>query len=153
MQVLLKKDVAGLGQAGDIKKVADGYALNFLLPRGLALVATEGAVKQAKQIKQAADRQRQRQHSEAEVVAQKLAGVSLSFTAKAGEGDKLYGSITGADIAEAIAKATGEEIDKRRVEMEHPIKELGSHKVSLRLGPEVIAQVTIVVQREDEAAA
>lgn len=151
MQVLLKKDVAGLGQAGDIKRVADGYALNFLIPRGLATIATEGAVKQVKQLKEAADRQRQRQQSQAEIIAQKLAGVSLTFTAKAGEGDKLYGSITGADIAEAIAKVTGEVIDKRRVELAHPIKELGTHQVSLRLAPEVVAQVTVIVQREGEA--
>ncbi|MCC7355440.1 MAG: 50S ribosomal protein L9 [Anaerolineae bacterium] len=153
MQVLLKKDVAGLGHAGDVKRVADGYALNFLIPRGLAMVATESAVKQAKQIKDAADRQRQRQHSEAEVVVQKLAGVSLTFTAKAGEGDKLYGSVTGADIAEAIEKATGEVVDKRRVELAHPIKELGAHQVLFRLAPEVVAQVTVVVQREGETSA
>ena len=153
MQVLLKKDVAGLGQAGEIKRVADGYALNFLIPRGLATIATEGAVKQVKQLNEAADRHRQRQQSQAEVVAQKLAGISLTFTAKAGEGDKLYGSITGADIAEAIEKATGAVIDKRRVELAHPIKELGTHQVSLRLAPEVTAQVTVVVQREGGVSA
>lgn len=151
MQVLLIQDVAGLGHAGDIKKVADGYALNYLIARGLAMVATEGAVRQAKQVKEASERHRQHKHSEAEILAQKLSGLVVRFKAKVGEGDKLYGSITNADIAEAVGQKIGESIDKRRVEMEHPIRDLGPHQVPLRVGPEVVAEVTVVVQREDEA--
>lgn len=148
MQVLLKKDVPGLGHAGEVKRVADGYALNYLIPRGLATAATEGALKQAQQLKEATERQRQRQQSEAERLAQKLSGLTLTFKAKAGDGDKLYGSVTSADIAEAIAKATGEVVDKRRIELAHAIKELGTHQVLLRLAPETVATVTVVVERE-----
>ncbi len=152
MQVLLKKDVPGLGQAGEVKRVADGYALNYLIPRGLAQAATEGAIKQAKQLQQAAERQRQRQQSEAERIAQKLSGLTLTFKAKAGEGDKLYGSVTSADIAEAIARAIGEAVDKRRVELAHSLKELGTHRVSIRLAPETTTTVTVIVEREAETA-
>jgi len=149
MQVLLLKDVHGLGHAGEIKKVTDGYARNFLIPRKLATVATDVAIKQAEQHRQAVSRQQIKVLTEAQAFAQVLDGVSLSFKARAGEGDKLYGSITNAHIAEALAEKVGREVDKRKIDLEEPIKEIGTHAVTIRLAPEAEAKIIVVVEREE----
>jgi large subunit ribosomal protein L9 len=148
MEVLLLKDVAGVGSAGQVKKVNDGYARNFLLPRKLAVVATPGAVKQAETIKQAAARREAKTLAEVQELAKLLAQTTLNFRAKAGEGDRLFGSITSGDIAEALAHDKRITVDKRKIELDSPIKELGERQVSIRLHPEVTAQVTVVVERE-----
>lgn len=149
MQVLLLKDVHGLGHAGEVKKVTDGYARNFLLPRKLAVVATEEAVKQAEMHRQALSRQQIKVLTEAQAFAQVLDGVSLSFKARAGEGDKLYGSITNAHIAEALSEKVGREVDKRKIDLEDPLKELGTHAVTVRLAPEAQAKIIVVIEREE----
>lgn len=149
MQVLLLKDVHGLGHAGEVKKVTDGYARNFLLPRKLAVVATEEAVKQAEMHRQALSRQQIKVLTEAQAFAQVLDGVSLSFRARAGEGDKLYGSITNAHIAEALSEKVGREVDKRKIDLEDPLKELGTHAVTVRLAPEAQAKIIVVIEREE----
>jgi large subunit ribosomal protein L9 len=152
MQVMLLKDVAGLGHAGDIKHVAAGYAQNYLFPRNLAVPATEGAVKQAKSLQDAAERRHQRKISEAKETAARLDGREIVFTARAGEGDRLYGSITGHDVAEKLQAETGVEVDRRFVELEHPIKSLGEHHVTVKFGSGAVASVRVRVERQVEAA-
>lgn len=149
MKVVLKKDVPGLGKAGEIKKVADGYARNYLIPKGLAAVATPGAIKQAELERAAEERRAQKLQQEAQELAQRLASQTLIFKARAGEGDRLYGSITNADIARAIQEAVGMEVDKRKVLLEHPIRELGEHTVAVKLHTDVLSHVKVVVEREE----
>jgi large subunit ribosomal protein L9 len=148
MDVLLKKDVDGVGLAGDIRSVADGYARNYLIPKGLAIPANKGAAKQAQQIKDAADRRRDRERRAAMSMAEKLEALTLNFKARAAETDRLFGSITASDITLAIEQATGEAIEKRQVSLDHPIRQLGTHQVPVRLMADVVPQVTVVVERE-----
>ncbi len=152
MQVMLLKDVPGLGHAGDVKQVAAGYAQNYLFPRNLAISATEGAVKQAKSLQEAAERRRQRKVNEAKEIAARLDGQEIIFSARAGEGDRLYGSITGHDIAEKLQSSTGIEVDRRYVELEHPIKSLGEHNVVVKLGSGAVANIRVRVERQAEVA-
>ena len=149
MEVLLLKDVEDLGEAGAIKKVADGYARNYLVPRGLAVRATPGAIKQAEKQQQATTRRQAKELSEAQALALVLDGVSVTFQARAGELDRLYGSITNVNIAEALEEKTGQEVDRRKIEMEEPLKELGTHAITVRLAPGAEAKVTVVVEREE----
>ena len=148
MQVLLMQNVPGIGNAGEVKKVSDGYARNFLLPRKLAVVATDGAVKQAEAIKQAVVRREAKTRGEAEELAKLIEQVTLTFHAKAGEGDRLFGSITSGDIVDALAREKGITIDKRKIELNSPLKELGTHKVAIKLHPEVSANVMVVVEKQ-----
>ncbi len=150
MEILLKKDVQGVGRAGDIKKVADGYARNFLIPQGMAIASSGGATKQAKQIREAADRREARERQAALSTAAKLSTVVLNFKARAAETDKLFGSITASDIAHAIEMQTRLEISKRQIELEHPLRELGTHMVPVRLMAGVEPQVKVVIEREGE---
>ncbi|RME84952.1 MAG: 50S ribosomal protein L9 [Caldilineae bacterium] len=150
MEVLLKKDVAGLGSAGDIAKVKDGYARNFLFPRGLAMPATPGLRKQAAQIKEAAERRRLRELKTARDLADRIAQVTLTFTAKAGESGRLYGSITSAMIADALSEQLGQEIDRRRIRLEHSLRELGEYDITIHLAPEVDGVLKVLVQPEGE---
>lgn len=141
MQVLLIKDVDNLGYAGDVKKVADGYGRNYLLPRNLAVLATPGALKQAETIRKAAERHRAVEKSDAEAIAHQLVGLELLFERRAGETGKLYGSVTSADIAEAIKAKTGIEIDKRKIALPEPIRQLGEQEVLVKLMIDVTATV------------
>lgn len=152
MRVLLLKDVRGLGHAGDIKEVAGGYAANYLFPGKLAQPVSEGAVKQAQDVKLAAQKKIERKIDEAKVLAAKLEGQTVVFKAKTGDGDRLYGSITAADIADALSRSTGLTIDRKVVELEHPIKTLGEHRIVLKLGRGNNATITAVVERGKEAA-
>jgi large subunit ribosomal protein L9 len=149
MRVLLIETVDNLGSAGQVKKVADGYARNFLIPKGLAVPVTAGTLKQAELRRQAEARRQQRAKVEAESLAKTLSQVTLTFQVKAGEKDKLYGSITNADIAEALEREIGQVIDKRKVELEEPIRELGSHYVPIKLLPDLAPRITVIVERED----
>lgn len=149
MQVLLVKDVDGLGEAGDVKKVADGYARNYLIPRGLAMPATEGAARQMEKAKDAKLRRQAKALTEAQALAQLLDGTELSFYARAGESDRLYGSITNAHIAEALKEKHGREVDKRKIDLEEPLKELGTHAVTVRLAPEAEAKLIVIILREE----
>jgi large subunit ribosomal protein L9 len=149
MQVLLLQDVDQLGHVGEVKKVADGYARNYLIPRRLAVQATEGAIRQAEQNRQAASRRQIKVITEAQAFAQILDGVTLTFQARAGEADRLYGSITNAHIAEALTAKVGREVDKRKVDLEEPLKELGTHAVTVRLAPEAEAKIIVVIEREE----
>jgi large subunit ribosomal protein L9 len=149
MKVLLLKDVYKLGRAGDVKRVADGYGRNFLLPQGLAVLATPGALKQAEQIRQKATTTRAVLNKELSGVADMLSELILTFPAKAGETGKLYGSITPQMIAEAIQEKVGVEVDRRQMDSE-PIRNLGEHKVNVRLTVDLIPEITVIVHREGE---
>ena len=149
MDVLLLRDVPGIGTAGQVKKVTDGYARNYLLPRKLAVAASGGAIKQSQTIKEAAARRDAKTLAEALQLADLLRQTTLAFRAKAGEGERLFGSITAGDIAEALANDKHITIDKRKIELPTPIKELGSRQVSIKLHPEVTANVTVVVEKEE----
>jgi large subunit ribosomal protein L9 len=150
MRVLLLKDVYKLGRAGDVKKVADGYGRNYLLPQGLAVLATPGALKQVEYIRRTAAVQRERLNQELGAVAERLQGLTLVFPAKAGETGKLYGSITTAMMAEAIEKETGAAVERRQVDSQ-PIKTLGVHHVRVRLTVDLVPELTVLVHREGEA--
>ncbi len=151
MKVLLLKDVYKLGRAGDVKKVADGYARNFLVPQGLAVMATPGSLKQVERIRKSADELRLRLNQELSAVAEKLNGLKLAFPAKAGETGKLYGSITSAMIAEKIEQEIGTEVDRRQIDIQ-PIKLLGVHHANVRLTIDLIPEITILVHRDSEPA-
>jgi large subunit ribosomal protein L9 len=151
MQVLLIKNVDGLGRTGDIKEVAGGYAHNFLFTRKLAVPVTDGAIKQAEITKEADKRRKERKVHEAKTLASMMDGKTVVFHARAGEGDRLYGSITNADIADKLGHAIGQEVDRRFIEIEHPIKTLGEHRVTVKTGPGAAATVFVRVERSGEA--
>lgn len=150
MKVMLVKDVYKLGRAGDIKKVADGYGRNFLIPQGLAMLATAGALKQAEKIRAQAEIRRTELNSELKDLATHINGVVLNFGAKAGETGKLYGSITTQDVATAIQEQTRYEVKKQQIDMQ-PIRNLGEYKARVRLTMDLIPEVKIIVYREGEA--
>ena len=149
MKVLLLKDVYKLGRAGEIKKVADGYGRNYLLPQGLAALATPGMLKQADRIREKATEERARLNQELSSVAEVLEGLELIFPVKAGEMGRLYGSVTTAMLADAIKAQSELVVDRRQIDSQ-PIKSLGVHEVDIRLTVDLVPQVKVVVHREDE---
>ncbi len=149
-KVLLTQDIGTLGQAGNVYTVAAGYARNYLMPRGLAVLATKGALKQAEVIKETAMRKRAQERANATAQAEIISRQKLLFTANAGDNDRLYGSVTSADIAEKLTAACGFEIDRRRIQLDHPIRELGIYKIQIRLLPEIHPEFTVGVVREGE---
>jgi len=150
MKVLLIKDVYKLGRAGDVKKVADGYGRNFLLPQKLAVLATAGALKQTTKIRSQAEIRRTELNSELKDLASHINGVTVVFSAKAGETGKLYGSITTQDVATAIQEKTRYEVKKQQIDMQ-PIRNLGEFTAHVRLTMDLVPEVKIVVHREGEA--
>jgi large subunit ribosomal protein L9 len=150
MKVMLVKDVYKLGRAGDIKKVADGYGRNFLIPQGFAVLATAGALKQAERVRSQAEIRRAEQNSELKGLADQIQGVTVTFAAKAGETGKLYGSITTQDVATAISEQTRFEVKKQQVDMQ-PIRNLGEFTAHVRLTMDLVPEVKIIVHREGEA--
>jgi large subunit ribosomal protein L9 len=149
MKVLLLQDVYNLGQAGEVKTVADGYGRNYLLPMGLATLATPAALKRAERIKQIAIEKRAREKADADALAQLIGNATLTFSARAGEKGKLYGSITASQIAQALAQRLGlESFDKRKIVLREPIREVGTYSVPVRLSAEVAPKVTVVVLPE-----
>lgn len=147
MEVILRDDVRSLGKAGELVRVKPGYARNYLLPQGLAYEATEGNRKRIAAETKARDTRLAAERSTAEAFAQTLGALTLTIPGKAGEEGKLFGSVTAADIAEAIA-AQGHEVDRRRIELDQPIRHLGEHTVAVRLHPEVHADVRVTVVAE-----
>jgi large subunit ribosomal protein L9 len=152
MKVLLLEDVYKLGRAGDVKKVANGYGRNYLIPQGLAVLATPGALKQVEHIRARATAQRAALNEEMSGVAEQLGGLVLTFSMKAGETDKLYGSVTTQMIADSLKGKTGFEIDRRQIDAQ-PIRTIGEHKVNVRLTVDLIPEITVLVHREGEAVA
>ena len=148
MEVLLLKDVPKLGHAGDEVRVADGYARNYLFPRKLAAPLTEGAHNQAQQIREARRRHVEREQIETQAAARQLDGLTVTITSKAGEQGKLYGSVTAGDIAEAVQAQHGVVVDKRRIVLEEPIRELGDKSVEVRFSQAAVAHITVAVSKE-----
>lgn len=149
MKVLLLKDVYKLGRAGDVKRVADGYGRNYLIPHGMAVLATPGALKQAEHIRARANEQRSLLNKEMDAIARRVEGVYLTFAARASETGKLYGSITTQMIADALSKKSEVEILRRQVDSQ-PLRALGEYKVDVRLTVDLVPQVTVIVHREGE---
>ena len=149
MKVVLTQEVKWLGHAGQIKEVADGYARNYLLPKGLATVATAGAVKEVEQ-RQVAEKKRQDKLDEEMLsVGKRLDGTNITVRAKVGEGGKLYGSITSQDVADALESQASQTVDKRRIEIEEPIRHVGSYKIPVKLSKNVTANVNLTVEGEE----
>lgn len=149
MKILLLKDVYKLGRAGDVKKVADGYGRNYLIPQGFAVLATAGAIKQAESIRQQAAQERATRNQEMALVAEKLKGLYLTFPARASETGKLYGSITTEMVVHAIQAKTGLEISRRQIESQ-PLRALGKYQIGIRLTVDLVPQITLIVHREGE---
>ncbi|MBQ6503865.1 MAG: 50S ribosomal protein L9 [Flexilinea sp.] len=149
MKILLLKDVYHLGHAGDVKKVADGYGRNYLIPQGFAVLATPGALKQAENIRSKAEVLRKQLSSEMSVVAERINGAWITFASKAGETGKLYGSITSQMVADKISEKAGIEIDKRMIDIQ-PIRTLGEHKAHVRLTIDIVPVINVLVHREGE---
>ncbi|HUT15207.1 MAG TPA: 50S ribosomal protein L9 [Anaerolineae bacterium] len=151
MQVLLLKDIKRLGRAGEIKAVANGYGRNYLLPRGLAMLATSGAVRRT-DVRKAIEEQRDaRVRTDAVALAERLSELTLTFKVKASDKGRLYGSVTSAAIAEEIEKQTGLPMDKRKIKLDEPIRLLGAHQVSVGLASGVSSEVTVVLERIPES--
>lgn len=150
MRVLLIKDVYKLGRAGDVKKVADGYGRNFLIPQGLAILATAGALTQTDKIRHKAVERRTILNDEMSEVAGQLENIELSFSARAGETGKLYGSITSQDVADALTQKIGTVIKRQMLDMQ-PLRTLGEHKIRVRLTMDLIPDIKAIVYREGEA--
>ena len=147
IEVILREDIKTLGRAGEMVRVKPGYARNYLLPQGLAFEATEGNKKRIAAESKARASRDQAEKAEAQKVAATLGDVTLNLSGKAGEEGKLFGSITSQDVAAALARA-GHTVDKRRIELDHPIKTIGEHSVTIRLHPEVHAQLRVTVVAE-----
>ena len=145
MKVILRADVDGVGKRGDICDVSNGYARNFLLPRGLAIKATDGAVNQAASMRRARDLRDAEDRSAAEVVARSLVARTITISAKAGVEGKLYGSVTAADITDAVAEQAGVQLDRHKVALTEAIKVVGSHQVPVKLHSDVQFPITVEV--------
>jgi large subunit ribosomal protein L9 len=148
VKIILKQDVPNLGREGDIEEVADGYARNYLIPQGMAIVATPGALRDFEHRQKVQSRKHQRMKKRAETLARRLTSHTLTFEVKTGETGQLYGSITNADIAEALEEQVGEHIDKRDIPLPRPIRQVGEYFVPIRLMDEVEPQVKVVVKPE-----
>jgi len=153
VQVILIQDVPNLGKVGDVKTVADGYARNYLIRRGLARAATPGEMRQVEQHKRAASKRALRELTDAQSIAERLSQMTLVFKARAGEGTKLYGSITSGDIAERLSEELGREFDRRKVQLGESLRQLGTHRVPIRLMSDIVPEITVVIEREDESGA
>jgi large subunit ribosomal protein L9 len=151
VKVLFLRDVKGTAQAGDVKEVADGFARNYLFPQKLAVASTEGTLKSVTIQKQIKVVKRARSQEKVSSLAERLSQVTLHFQVKVGEQYRLYGSITSADIAEAVEKQLGESIDKHKIVLEEPIRHLGEYKVPIKLGAGLEPAVTVLVEKEEEA--
>lgn len=150
MKVVLRDDVDNLGRKGDVVEVADGYARNYLVPRGLAMKATKGVVAQAESMRRNRTARDTREREAAQATAASISGIRLEIPARAGEGGKLFGSVTAADVAEALQAQKGVEIDRRKVGgLDEPVKEVGEVEVVVTLHPDVDATLTVAVVAAD----
>jgi large subunit ribosomal protein L9 len=145
MKLILTREVAGLGLAGDIVEVADGYGRNFLVPRGAAIAWTKGAEKQIVQIKRARDTRQIRDLSHAQEIKSDLEKLSVSLEARAGKDGRLFGSVTTSDIAAAVKSAGGPLLDRKRIQLPGHIKTTGAHVVTVELHPDVVASLPVTV--------
>ncbi|MDQ3620150.1 MAG: 50S ribosomal protein L9 [Actinomycetota bacterium] len=154
MKIILADDVDNLGTKGDVVSVADGYARNYLVPKGLALMASKGALKQAEQMRRAREEREQKVKEEAAGRVSKLGATPVYISARAGEGGRLFGSVTKTDVARAILEQLGEDVDRHVIRLDDPIRTLGKHSVEVHLHEEVNALVTVeVIAHEEEPEA
>ena len=150
MKVVLLEDIAGKGKAGEIREVPKGYAKNFLLPRGLALIATPSVMKQVElrlereKLEESVDREKLIE------LAQQIEGKEIRFKARMGGGERLFGSITAADIAEELGRALGFVIDKKKIDIEKPFRQTGSYEVAVKLASDIKPKITVVIEEEEE---
>jgi large subunit ribosomal protein L9 len=148
MKIILQKEIDKLGAPGDMVDVADGYARNYLVPRGMAIPASKGAVRHAESLRRAHQGRVAKAQQEAEALAERITAAPIKVRAKAGEGGKLFGSVTGADLAEEIERQTGERIDRRMIHLDEPIRSVGVHEVRVHLHPDVNAALSVEIEGE-----
>jgi large subunit ribosomal protein L9 len=150
MKVVLLEDIPGRGRAGQMKEVSKGYAKNFLLPRGLALIATPSIVKQVEsrlekeKLEESIDRERLVE------LAQQIEGKEIRFKARMGARERLFGSITAADVAEELSRAIGSVVDKKRIDLEKPFRQAGSHEIAVKLASDIKPKITVVIEEEEK---
>jgi len=150
MKVVLLEDLPGKGKAGEIKEVSKGYAKNFLLPRGLALIATPTVMKQ---VESRLEREKLEENIDREKLvelAQQIEGKEICLKARMGTGERLFGSITAADVAEELSRAIGSVIDKKKIDIEKPFRQTGSYEVAVKLAGDIKPQITVVIEEEEE---
>jgi large subunit ribosomal protein L9 len=152
MEVILKEDVPKLGNRGDVVKVAEGYGRNYLLPKKLAIKASAANKAVIEQMKASALRRSAKEKGDAEALAKQFEGVSLHFTRRAGENDQLFGSVTSSDVAHEL-EARGFNVDRRKIEVDHPMKSIGEFTIHIRLHREVSVPVKVTITKEAEAPA
>ena len=149
MEVILTQDVKNLGEAGELVKVAEGYGRNFLIPRGLAVEATKSNLKHLQHQRKLDKEREAREKTEAQKTKATLDGLELVMRARSGEGGRLFGSVTSTDLAAAIKKETGIEVDKRKLELDEPIKSIGNHSLRVKLLPGITASVNVKVEASE----
>lgn len=148
MRVILQQDVKNLGKKGQTVEVAEGYGRNFLIPRGLAILATEANVRKQKHVQAAEQEKADRERARASELAEELSKAKVTISAKTGESGRLFGSVTAGDIADAVAAQTGHQIDKRKIDLKEPLRELGVYDVEVRLHPGIHATLKVEVAAE-----
>jgi len=148
MRVVFIEDVPDVARAGEVKEVANGYGRNFLLPRGLATLATPGALKQVESLRQAEARRQAQSDEEVQAIAKVLNDFSLTLKARAGSRGRLYGAITSSDIAREIQAQTGRRVNKRKIQLEEPIHQLGEYEVAIKLTKELVSKLKVIVERK-----
>jgi len=146
MEVILTRDVEKLGKRGDVVNVSAGYARNFLFPKKLAEEATPKNIKKWEKEKEIIELKEEEMRAELQTKAEKIRNLALEIEAKAGEGGRLFGSVTAGDIAEAIKEITGEEIDRKKIQLEEPIKSLGTFPLKIKFSPDVVSEITVIVK-------
>ncbi|MDD5313162.1 MAG: 50S ribosomal protein L9 [Dehalococcoidia bacterium] len=150
MKVVFLDDVSAKEKRGDIKEVSDGYARNYLLPKGLAMPATPSAIKAAKKITEERERKRARQQEEYVELARQMEGKELRFKAKASAKGTLHGSVTTADIADRLSKLMNAEIDKKKIELKNPLHTIGTHEVEIVLVKDAVAKILVIIEEETD---
>lgn len=145
MKVILREDVKNLGRKGDIVDVAEGYGRNYLIPRGLAVPASDGTLKEVQLVRESRSKKESRLKEEAASLAEKLKGAAVTVTTRAGEGGKLYGAVTSRDVARELERLLGKPVDKRKVELAEPIKVLGTYPAVVRLHPGIQVEIRVHV--------
>lgn len=146
MKVILLRDITGKGRKGEIKDVAEGYARNFLLPRGLALLATPAVARQAETLIRKESQRQDIEETKLQKLAQQIEGREVHFQARIGAGGRLFGSITAADIARELSQVIGSPVDKRKVEIDKALRQEGSHEVTIRLAKDLVPKIKVVVE-------
>jgi len=148
MKVILLKDISGKGKAGEIKEVSQGFARNFLLPQGLALIATPAATKQVEFRLQREEKQEIVDQAKLAELAEQIKGSEIHFQARTGAGDRLFGSITAADVAEKLSQTIGSVVDKRKIDIDKPLRQVGSHEITIKLAKGLEPHITVVIEPE-----